>query len=132
MTQLRVWTVILLALFSASVVLAGFPGVTYTVKEVEVDKPTESGATTKVKAVEFSVTGKEAFPVRALDPVLHVGSIEVRQYRYADMENKTLIFTLFEPEKLSDDASIYLQYENDETTKTDLPKFRLDMLKAEK
>src|ERR1700684_2893665 len=69
-----------------------------------------------VKVVEFVVTSSDVFPARALDPVLHVGNIEVREYRYVDIDNRALIFTLFEPEKLSDDVPVYLQYENDEST----------------
>jgi hypothetical protein len=75
-------------------------------------------------AIEFIVTAEEPFPARALDPVLHIGDVEVRDYRYTDIENKTLIFTSTEPDKLQDGAPVYLQYENDVSTRTDLQPFR--------
>ncbi len=83
-----------------------------------------SAAAGSASAVQFEVTADEAFPVRALDPVLYVGDVLVRDYRYADMENKTLIFTCSEPDRLRDDAVVYLQYGNDTRSRTALPRFR--------
>lgn len=134
MSRSKTVIVLLLALLVLTTLgLAGFPGVTYTVREVVAKKPAADAESEEmVPAIEFEVTGKESFPVRALDPVLHVGKTEVRYYRYAGTENKTLIFTLFERGTLEDDVPVYLQYENDESTHTDLANFRLSMIKSSK
>jgi hypothetical protein len=79
---------------------------------------------TAVETLEFHVMADEPFPVRALDPVLHVGQYEVRDYRYGNMENTLLIFTCTEPSLLEENAPVWLQYENDPRSRTDLPPFR--------
>jgi hypothetical protein len=75
------------------------------------------------EVLEFAVTAAQQIPVRALDPVLWVGDIPVREYRYAN-EDRTLVFTLFEPAKVRDQAPVHLQFGNDEATRTKLGAFR--------
>jgi len=93
--------------------------------------PGAAAEAAKVPAVEFVVTSEDRFPARALDPVLHVGNLEVRQYRYADIANKTLVFTLYDLGKLQDGVAVYLQYGGDARTRTELPRFYRSMLHAQ-
>lgn len=72
---------------------------------------------------DFEVTADEPFPVRALDPVLVIGEVTLRDYRYKDIENLTLIFTCSEPEKLAQGAESFVVYEGDPDTRLDLPRF---------
>lgn len=105
--------------------LAGFKGAKLAARRGRAKRSERDAAA--VSVVEFSVSADEPFPVRALDPVLYIGEVEVTDYRYADIENKTLIFTCYEPEKLGDDVPAWLQYGNDTRTHTDLGRFRLSM-----
>lgn len=77
-----------------------------------------------IPVIEFQVEADEPFPVRALDPVLHVGAYEVVSYRYLNMENTALLFTCTEPEHLKENAAIWLQYGNDTSTRTELGVYR--------
>jgi hypothetical protein len=132
MPRLRLSFALVLFVFATvTITLAGFRGASYSARQVMVSDPSASPDAAKVSAVEFVVTSQDRFPARALDPVLHVGKVEVRQYRYADISNKTLIFTLFESKELEDDAPVYLQYGNDKRTRTDLSPFRMSMIKSE-
>jgi len=125
------FAVTLLALSTLPMAGAGFRGASYSVKQVLASNPAAGPGAGEVPAVEFVVTSQDRFPVRALDPVLHVGQVEVRQYRYADIANKTLVFTLFDVQKLEDDVPVYLQYGNDKRTRTELPRFHLSMMKPQ-
>jgi hypothetical protein len=132
MLRLRLSFALALLVFSTvTITRAGFRGASYSVKQVMVSDSTAAPGAAKVPAVEFVVTSQDRFPARALDPVLHVGKVEVRQYRYVDISNKTLIFTLFDLQNLEDDAPVYLQYGNDKRTRTDLSPFRMSMMKSE-
>ena len=102
--------------------MAAFKGARYKARKATQDS-SNGGRTAADNVVEFTVTADEPFPVRALDPVLHIGEYEVRDYRYANMQNTSLIFTCAEPDNLRDDAPVYLQYENDARTRTELPNF---------
>jgi hypothetical protein len=129
----RLISAVAVALLVVSVVAqlpAAFREASYSVKMTTAASPAAAEAA-KVPAVEFVVTSQDRFPARALDPVLHVGNLEVRQYRYADISNKTLVFTLFELDKLNDDVPVYLQYGGDKRTRTDLPRFYRSMLHAQ-
>ncbi|MBI4910546.1 MAG: hypothetical protein HY820_43435 [Acidobacteria bacterium] len=121
MTRRNLSAVIIAGLFTG---IRGAPaairGARYRVRRRSATK----GRDAIVSFLEFHVTADEAFPVRALDPVLHIGQYQAREYRYGNMENTLLIFTCGEPDKLDDNALVYFQYENDETTRTDLPPFR--------
>jgi hypothetical protein len=77
---------------------------------------------------DFAVTADAPFPVRALDPVLVIGEVTLRDYRYQDIENLTLIFTCSEPEKLVSGAVSYVIYEGDESSRLDLPLFHRNEL----
>ncbi|MBL8234638.1 MAG: hypothetical protein JNL98_39430 [Bryobacterales bacterium] len=72
--------------------------------------------------LEFTVTSEEAFPIRAIDPVLRVGREEISGYRYEN--SKTLVFKSIESDTLQDGAQMVLQFGNDEDTRTDLGRFR--------
>ncbi len=102
---------------------AAFRGARYKVRRASALRR-DNGRDAVVPFLEFHVTAEEAFPVRALDPVLHIGQYQAREYRYGNIENTLLIFTCAEPYRLEDNAPVYFQYENDETTRTDLPAFR--------
>lgn len=111
------------AVLGALPMLAKFKGATYRARRAGGGKR-ERNAESASGAIEFVVTADEPFPVRALDPVLHVGSYQVRDYRYANAENTMLVFTCGEPESLTENAAVYLQYENDDRTRTELPPYR--------
>ncbi len=100
-----------------------FKGARYKARRAGRTQSTDD-RTAAAEVLEFQVTADEPFPVRALDPVLHVGEYEVRDYRYGNMENTLLIFTCTESSKLEENAPVWLQYENDTRTRTDLPAFR--------
>ena len=89
----------------------------------------EEGTKRTVSVVlEFHVTSSQPIPVRALDPVLVVGEVSVREYRYEDRDH-SLVFTLFDPEKAKDGAAIYLQFGTDTSTRTELQTFRAAAVK---
>lgn len=102
--------------------LGGFRGVSYRVRRTSKPKGVRSAVVSG--PIEFIVSGRDPFPARALDPVLHVGDYQVSDYRYLDHTNTTLVFTCAEPEKLLENAPVFLQYENDYRTRTDLAPFR--------
>jgi hypothetical protein len=67
-------------------------------------------------------------PVRALDPVLVVGTTRVTEYRYENGD-RTLVFSLYEPAaKLAPTADaavdVYLQYGDDQSSRVALPKLK--------
>ena len=132
MSRRNLWMLALAAMICTTSLTAAFKGARYTARRAGTAGKTsekDKVAAADSRAVEFQVTSEEAFPVRALDPVLYVGGIEVRDYRYGDMENTTLIFTCYEPDKLEESVAVYLQYDNDTRTRTDLPAFRWAMVK---
>lgn len=86
------------------------------------NKLAESGAETG--PVVFELIADERWPIRGLDPVLHIGGMVVDSYRYGNAENTVLIFTCYQPESLQEGASVHLQYGGDETSRTELPNFR--------
>lgn len=102
------------------------------VQRVRLKKPmevVEEGTKRTVSVVlEFHVTSSQPIPVRALDPVLVVGEVSVREYRYEDRDH-SLVFTLFDPEKAKDGAAIYLQFGTDTSTRTELQTFRAAAVK---
>lgn len=72
----------------------------------------------------FELTAAERWPIRGLDPVLHVGAVTLDSYRYGNSENTVLIFTCYQPDALQEGATVFLQYGGDETSRTELPNFR--------
>jgi len=102
------------------------------VARVRLKKPAEvveQGVKREVSVVlEFRVTSSQAIPVRALDPVLVVGDVSLREYRYED-HDRALVFTLYDPEKAKDGATVYLQFGNDAASRTELQSFRASEVK---
>lgn len=102
------------------------------VKRVRLKKPAEvmeQGVKREVSVIlEFRVTSAQAIPVRALDPVLMVGEVPLREYRYEDRDH-ALVFTLYDPEKAKDGAAVYLQFGNDSASRTELQSFRVSAVK---
>ena len=102
------------------------------VKRVRLKKPAEvieQGVKREVTVVlEFRVTSSQAIPARALDPVLKVGEVPVREYRYEDHDH-ALVFTLYDPERAKDGAAVYLQFGNDASSRTELQSFRASAVK---
>lgn len=102
------------------------------VQRVRLKKPAEvveQGVKREVSVVlEFRVSSSQAIPVRALDPVLTVGDVPIREYRYEDRD-RTLVFTLYDPEKAKDGAAVYLQFGNDPASRTELQSFRAAAIK---
>ena len=78
--------------------------------------------------VEFEVTGNGPFPARALDPVLHVGTVDVRDYRYQGDRSRTLVFTAPDAQRLEDGAAVTLSYEPGRQNRIDLPALRLNAI----
>ncbi|MGH9660294.1 MAG: hypothetical protein ACRD96_17220 [Bryobacteraceae bacterium] len=114
---------LLTALLSA----AGFKGAAYKIRRA--GKPTQEKSRQAVsQTLEITVTSDQSFPIRALDPVLHIGDVEIREYRYFGEENKALIFTWHESDKLEEGAIVFLQYDYDTRTRTDLPPFKRSMI----
>ena len=102
------------------------------VQRVRLKKPAEiveQGVKREVSVVlEFRVTSSQAIPVRALDPVLMVGEVPIREYRYED-HDRALVFTLYDPDKAKDGAAVYLQFGNDAASRTELQSFRAAAVK---
>jgi hypothetical protein len=117
MNRRNILTFLAMGLGYAAGALAGFRGARYKARRASASR-----------TVDFEVSSDEPFPVRALDPVLHIGDVELRDYRYGNNENTILIFTCGDPDQLQDDAPVYFQYENDERTRTDLPNFQRSMI----
>jgi hypothetical protein len=89
----------------------------------------EQGVKRTVSVVlEFRVISSQAIPARALDPVLVVGDISVREYRYENRD-RSLVFTLYDPEKAKDGAEVYLQFGTDASTRTQFQSFRAEAVK---
>ena len=85
-------------------------------------KLAESGA--ENGPVVFELIAEERWPIRGLDPALHIGGVVVDAYRYGNAENTLLIFTCYQPDALKEGAEVHLQYGGDETSRTELPNFR--------
>lgn len=102
------------------------------VQRVHLKKPAEvveQGVKREVSVVlEFRVTSSQAIPVRALDPVLMVGEVPIRDYRYED-HDRILVFTLYDPEKAKEGAAVYLQFGKDAGSRTELQSFRASAVK---
>lgn len=102
------------------------------VTRVRLKKPVEvveQGVKREVSVVlEFRVSSSQAIPVRALDPVLMVGEVPLRDYRYED-HDRALVFTLYDPEKAKEGAAAYLQFGNDVASRTELQPFHASAVK---
>jgi hypothetical protein len=74
-----------------------------------------------VRSYDFVLEADQPFPVRALDPVLNVGGVELLNYKHAGPN--TLVFA-GDPANLKQGASVFLQYGNDEESRWDLGYYR--------
>jgi hypothetical protein len=120
----------LMLLFTASVAVAisarPVKGARYKAQRVRgsVRESKLAESTPENGPVVFELTAEERWPIRGLDPVLHVGGVVIDSYRFGNAENTVLIFTCYQPEALKEGAYVHLQYGGDETSRTDLPNFR--------
>ena len=85
-------------------------------------KAAEAGA--ESGPLVFELTAEERWPIRGLDPVLHVGGIAIDSYQYGNAENTILLFTCYDPSGLQEGSEVHLQYGGDVSTRTELPNFR--------
>jgi hypothetical protein len=96
-----------------------------TVQHVVLQEPVEFvDGDRKKKAteiLEFRVSSSDVIPARALDPVLYVGKTRVTEYHFED-DGRTLVFSLFDQGKAKDGALSYLQFGDERSTRTPLPK----------
>jgi hypothetical protein len=74
--------------------------------------------------VVIDVIAEERWPIRGLDPVLHIGGTVLDSYQYGNAENTILRFTCHEPGQLQEGAQVFVQYGNDTDSRTSLPGFR--------
>lgn len=116
----RVCLQILTAAVACLPALCGFRGSRVRIKRLARLVPQKEAPETGV--LEFTVTSEEPFPVRAVDPVLRIGTEELAGYRYEN--SRTLVFKGVESEQLRDGAEMILQYGKDEETRTELGRFR--------
>ena len=84
---------------------------------------TQGGDTTAAPLV-FDLTAEERWPIRGLDPVLHVGGVAVESYQFVNAENTILRFTCYDPREIQDNAAMFLRYGDDESSRTEFPNFR--------
>jgi hypothetical protein len=100
---------------------------TYVARRVAAPPSLAAGAAA-AGSVEFEVTGNGSFPARALDPVLHIGSVDVRQYRYQGDTGSTLVFTVSDASRLVNGAPVALSYEPGNRNRIDLAPLALDAI----
>lgn len=75
-------------------------------------------------ALEITLFGDEPFPVRALDPVLEIGSVRLTNFRFSGAKNEILTFYTLGDEDLRPGALMALQYGNDQASRNELGNFR--------
>ncbi len=73
----------------------------------------------------FDLSADERWPIRNVDPVLHIGNTAIEAYQYANTEGTLLRFTCYQPNDLQDGAAVYLQFGQDADSRTPLPDFLL-------
>ena len=83
-----------------------------------------AGASGNRGPLDFELASDERWPIRGLDPVLHIGDLAVEGYRYGNAENTVLIFTCYEPDRVQEGASVHVQYGQDTDSRTEFPNFR--------
>ena len=84
----------------------------------------KAGAGENVGPLQFDLTAEERWPIRGLDPVLHVGGVAVESYQFANAENTVLRFTCYDSSGIPDNAGMFMQYGDDQSTRTEFPNFR--------
>jgi len=77
----------------------------------------------------FELTAEERWPIRGLDPVLHVGGAVIESYRFGNAENTMLIFTCYDAGQLQEGAAVFLRYGQDESSRIDFPNFAWSTVK---
>lgn len=75
----------------------------------------------RFQSYEFVLESEMPFPARALDPVLHVGAVEVETYRH---EGANCLVFSSDPGRLPMGAQMYMQYGNDVESRQDLGFYR--------
>jgi hypothetical protein len=75
-------------------------------------------------SLTIELMAEERWPIRGLDPVLHIGDVAVDSYQYGNAENTLLRFFCHEGNKLRDGARVFVQYGQDNNSRTDLSEFR--------
>jgi hypothetical protein len=79
--------------------------------------------------VLFELTADERWPIRGLDPALHIGGAVLDSYRFGNAENTTLIFTCYDASQLQEGAAVFLRYGQDESSRIDFPNFAWSTVK---
>lgn len=79
--------------------------------------------------VLFELTAEERWPVRGLDPVLHIGGTIIDSYRFGNAENTSLIFTCYDASQLQEGAAVFMRYGQDESSRIDFPNFAWSTVK---
>ncbi len=75
-------------------------------------------------SLTIELSAEERWPIRAVDPVLQIGDVTVDSYQYGNAENTILLFFCHEGNKLQDGARVFVQYGQDNNSRTDLAEFR--------
>ena len=112
----------LLALFMAASPLPGANKIRVVVRSVHTSKA--KAASEESGALEIALFGSEPFPVRALDPVLAIGTVNLANYRFSGENNEILTFYTLGDEDLRPGAMMVLQYGNDRESRAELGNFR--------
>lgn len=73
--------------------------------------------------LRFELTAEERWPIRGLDPVLHIGGVAIESYQFGNAENTILVFTCYDTNQLQDGATVFLRFGQDEASRTDFPNF---------
>ena len=97
-------------------------GARYRVLGASKDQAQEKNAD-KNGPVVIELIAEERWPIRALDPILQIGGLTLDSYQFGNAENTILRFSCYDPDKLQDGATMYVQYGQDASSRTDLPNF---------
>ena len=73
--------------------------------------------------LRFELAAEERWPIRGLDPVLHIGGVAIESYQFGNAENTLLVFTCYDTSQLQDGATAFLRFGQDESSRTDFPNF---------
>lgn len=112
----------LLAVFIAACPLLAASKIRVVVRNVNFSKA--KAASQESGALEIVLFGSEPFPVRALDPVLAIGTVSLANYRFSGENNEILTFYTLGDEDFRPGAMMVLQYGNDRGSRAELGNFR--------
>ena len=114
-------------LLSACTVLIARPvkGARLAARRPKRDSNTKAAAVGDASAgpLVFELTAEERWPIRGLDPVLHIGGVAIESYQFGNAENTLLIFTCYDASQLQEGATVFLRYGQDESSRTSFPNF---------